>query len=56
MLIGIKKNYKKNFYLASSYNMQPKIATYYSSKAKIFSYTFNIVEQFLYFGETKITI
>ena len=36
--------------------MQPKIVAYCSSKAKIFSYTFTIVEQFLYFGETKIEI
>ena len=59
MLVGIKK--KKIYiyiyiYLASSYSTQPKIAAYCSSKAKIFSYAFTIVEQFLYFGEAKIAI
>ena len=44
------------FFLASNYSTQPKVAAYYSSEAKIFSYTFTIVENFLYFGETKIAI
>ena len=47
---------KNTFFLASSYSMQPKIAANYSSKVKIFSYAFTIVEQFLYFGEAKIAI
>ena len=50
----VKKKYF--FFLASSYSMQPKIAAYYISEAKIFSYDFTIVEQILYFGEVKIAI
>ena len=53
MLVGIKKYF---FCLASSYSTQPKIAAYYSSKAKIISYTFTIVEQFLYFDKAKIAV
>ena len=53
MLVGIKNYY---FCLVSSYSTQPKVAVYYSSEAKIFSYTFTIVKHFLYFSETKITI
>ena len=56
MLVGIKKKKYIYIYLASSYSTQPKIAAYCSSKAKIFSYAFTIVEQFLYFGEVKIAI
>ena len=44
------------FFLTSSYSTQLKIATYCSSKAKIFSYTFTTIEPFLYFSETKIAI
>ena len=44
------------FFLTSSYSTQLKIATYCSSKAKIFSYTFTTIEPFLYFSETRIAI
>ena len=53
---GERSVIKNTFFLASSYSMQPKIAANYSSKVKIFSYAFTIVEQFLYFGEAKIAI
>ena len=53
---GERSVIKNTFFLASSYSMQPKIAANYSSKVKIFSYAFTIVEQFLYFGEAKIVI
>ena len=53
MLVGIEKYF---LCLASSYSMQPKVAVYYNSESKIFSYTFTIVEHFLYFGETEIAI
>ena len=53
---GERSVIKNTFFLASSYSMQPKIAANYSSKVKIFSYAFTIVEQFLYFGEAKLAI
>ena len=53
MLVGIKKYF---FFLASSYSMQPKIAAYCSSKAKIFRYNFTAVKLFLYFDRGKIVI
>ena len=45
----IKKIYIYIYILTSSYNTQQKIDMYCSSKVKIFSHAFTIVEQFFLF-------